>query len=40
MIHRQADSLSSSFRNCLELILLEKDDDVIGFLPQQHIEKK
>lgn len=32
---RTRDTLGSSERNCLEIILLEKDDDVISFLPEE-----
>lgn len=33
--NRLHDSLATSPRNCLELILLEKDDDAISFLPNE-----
>ena len=32
------DRLGSSDRNCLELILLEKDDDILQFLPQEIVD--
>lgn len=32
--HRAKDNVSSSIRNCLEVILLEKDDDLMPFLPE------
>ena len=32
---RMRDSLGNSPRNCMELILLEQDDDAISFLPQE-----
>jgi len=32
------DSLGTSDRNCLELVLLEKDDDAIPFLPQEIVD--
>lgn len=32
--NRSRDTLGSSIRNCLELILAEKEDDVIPFLPE------
>jgi len=33
--NKARDSLATSPRNCLELILAEKDDDVISFLPEE-----
>lgn len=35
---RARDSLGSSPRNCLEIILLGKEDDLIGFLPQEIVD--
>jgi hypothetical protein len=32
---KMRDSLGNSERNCLQTVLLEKDDDVIAFLPQE-----
>lgn len=35
LFHKMRDSLGSSPRNCLDLILLEKDDDALPFLPEE-----
>jgi hypothetical protein len=35
---RVRDSLGTSERNCLEMILLEKEDDVIPFLPEEIVK--
>ena len=34
LFHKCRDVMSSSERNCMEAILLEKDDDLISFLPE------
>lgn len=36
--NKARDSLGTSDRNCLELVLLEKDDDVIPVLPQEIVD--
>lgn len=35
LAHKMKDHISASPRNCLEAILLEKDDDIITFLPTE-----
>jgi hypothetical protein len=37
-LHKLNDRLGSSFRNCLELILNESDDDAIPFLPKEIVD--
>ena len=36
--HKIRDQLATSERNCVELILAEKDDDVIPFLPEEIVK--